>query len=419
MLPVEMALHLELNVRSASLSVNGLVAALERSAPGLESGVFGAVLDQAQGAYLQAVRSGAQPPLVCPRCGGSEWVQRGSRPRVLKTSRGRLAFRLRQVSCRSCACTWSPFVERLGLQPWQRLSEELLERLVGLATEMSYAKASAWGGEMLAASLAPMTIWRAVQQRAPGLRFTAGRRPVRTLELDGTRVPAGDKPRGEEVNLALQIGARRRVRRRWQRAKRLVGFALGAESWPRALPPKLRPQLVVSDGAPGIAPAVSAAYPATRQQRCEWHLVYSLGHSLWLDAAGTTKARRDRLRAELHALLFAPYRGFWRRAAVWRWNGWRLRTYPQSQALVAEALPQVCYPRPSAVRTTSHAEREMRELNRRTNVGVRWSVAGIGNLLRLRLARRLNRDDYTRLWPHRVQSQVVEVQVSAVPMSTV
>lgn len=418
MVPVEMALHLEVNVRSVSLSVNGLVAALERSTPGLESTVFGAVLDQAQGAYLQAVRCGAQPALVCPRCGRSEWVQRGSRPRVLKTSRGRLAFRLRQVSCRICACNWSPFVERLGLQPWQRLSEELLERLVGLATEVSYAKASAWGGELLAATLAPMTIWRAVQQRAPGLRFTPGRRAVRTLELDGTRVPAGDKPRGEEVNLALQIGERQRVRRRWQRTKRLVGFAVGAASWPRVLPRRLRPQLVVSDGAPGIAPAVTAAYPAARQQRCEWHLVYSLGHFLWLDAAGT-KLWRDRLRAELQALLFAPYRGFWRRAAVWRWNGHRLRAYPQSQALVAEALPQVCYPRPSAVRTTGHAEREMRELNRRTNVGVRWSVAGIGNLLRLRLARRLNRDDYTRLWPHHVPSQAVEVQVSAVPMSTV
>ncbi len=43
-------------------------------------------------------------------------------------------------------------------------------------------------------------------------------------------------------------------------------------------------------------------------------------------------------------------------------------------------------------------EREMREVNRRTDVGARWSVSGIMNLVRLRLAKRHHPDDYGRLW---------------------
>jgi hypothetical protein len=89
MLPVEMQLHLDVNVRSAALTVNSLLAALQRVAPELEGEVFGAVLEQAQVAYLRAVREGRQPPIVCPRCGSAAWVQRGCRRRVLRTSRGR------------------------------------------------------------------------------------------------------------------------------------------------------------------------------------------------------------------------------------------------------------------------------------------------------------------------------------------
>ncbi|MFO7742113.1 MAG: hypothetical protein R6X31_07350, partial [Anaerolineae bacterium] len=43
---------------------------------------------------------------------------------------------------------------------------------------------------------------------------------------------------------------------------------------------------------------------------------------------------------------------------------------------------------PQAIKSTSPAERQMREINRRTDVGVRWSIPGVKNLLALDLARR-------------------------------
>jgi hypothetical protein len=53
--------------------------------------------------------------------------------------------------------------------------------------------------------------------------------------------------------------------------------------------------------------------------------------------------------------------------------------------------------RPSE-RTTSVIEREMREINRRADVGARWSISGVDYLLRLRHSQRINPDDFDRVW---------------------
>ena len=62
------------------------------------------------------------------------------------------------------------------------------------------------------------------------------------------------------------------------------------------------------------------------------------------------------------------------------------------------ARSQILFDMPSAERTTSLVERQMREINRRVNVGVRWSVRGVENLMRLSMTHRHNPDDYHRLW---------------------
>jgi hypothetical protein len=43
-------------------------------------------------------------------------------------------------------------------------------------------------------------------------------------------------------------------------------------------------------------------------------------------------------------------------------------------------------------------EREMREINRRSDVGARWSIPGVDHLLRLRHSKRINPDDFNRVW---------------------
>jgi hypothetical protein len=70
----------------------------------------------------------------------------------------------------------------------------------------------------------------------------------------------------------------------------------------------------------------------------------------------------------------------------------------RGREMLRAAAAKVLYPRPSRERTTGAIEREMREINRRTDVGVQWSVSGVDHMLRLRHAQRINPDDFERVW---------------------
>lgn len=408
----EAELHLTINLSASELTINGLVEALEE----LEGELFGSLLEAVQQRHLAAVRAGEAPAIRCEQCGSERWVKRGSRPRRLKTRRGRRQFPLRQVTCRRCGRTWSPLLERLGLAPYQRATEGLQRRLVGLSTETSYRKASRWGRRMLGATLSPMTIWRSVQRRGEAVRFTAGSLRPDRLELDGTCLPVGPRGRGEPVHLAFAVGTRRSPR---HREKRLVGVSLGVGSWPDALPEGLTPELVVHDGERGLDGVVDARYPGSRAQRCAWHLVYALGHQLWRD--GWPKAERDRRSEELRAHIFGPAPPETsRRAAIRRWAERHFAPGSPGARYIGRALDRIAHAEPSSLRTTAHAERAMRELNRRTDIGAPWTLDGIGNLLRLRLAQRHNPDDYDAVWNDKIASEItLETQVSTPLMSRV
>lgn len=53
---------------------------------------------------------------------------------------------------------------------------------------------------------------------------------------------------------------------------------------------------------------------------------------------------------------------------------------------------------PCAISSTSPLERQIREVNRRTDVGARWSVAGVQHLIGLDLVRRFDPAQWQVLW---------------------
>jgi len=193
--------------------------------------------------------------------------------------------------------------------------------------------------------------------------------------------------------LALQVLGRGPGGGRPRARKRLVGFAVGRAAWDTVLRRGATATVVVTDAASGVRERVQAACPQARHQLCEWHLAYTLQHFLGLH--GMPVAPRQALGRELSAILQRGPTAAWPAYRAFRH---RLRHYRQAASLLREAEPYILHGVPPGERTTSLAEREMRELNRRTDVGVRWSEAGVANLLRLRLASRLNPDDYARVW---------------------
>ncbi len=59
--------------------------------------------------------------LHCPRCGSAALIRKGWRPRVLRSSHGRLPLQVQQMRCKSCGRTFRPVNAVLGL-PFGRLS---------------------------------------------------------------------------------------------------------------------------------------------------------------------------------------------------------------------------------------------------------------------------------------------------------
>lgn len=135
MLTLETGIQLPCNVHVSAERINDLAAGLPHLGREIALDVGRRVVEQVQDEHLRQVLEGAAE-LVCCGCGvthsGTEanLVRRGSRSRKLRTSSGVLCFALRQVTCRECGKTWSPFPELLGLLPRQRVTEELERKLV-------------------------------------------------------------------------------------------------------------------------------------------------------------------------------------------------------------------------------------------------------------------------------------------------
>jgi len=393
---VNTEVHLALKVAAEGVKLNELAAGGRGMGQTLACAVIARVLWARQEAELGRVQAGRQE-LACPgcgvvHCGPGSLLRRGRRERTVRTSSGTVRFALRQVSCGACRKTFCPFGSALGLRPRQRVAEELLEELAEGVLELSYRKTCALGRRWLGGTVGPRTLWRAVQDRGREIAFTR-RAPLEVFLVDGTRVRCGRRPHGEAVVLGLQLEGRERGEGRIRVRKRLVGFGLGLGAWDAALAAGRETPLIVTDAASGVRERVAAACPRARHQLCEWHLTHSLKHFLTLH--GVAPAERRALARELAAILGQraararrAYRVFQR----------KLRRYRNVSSLLQQAVPYIMYRRRSAERTTSIAEREMRELNRRTDIGVRWSIPGVRNLLSLKLAHRHNPDDYEVVW---------------------
>src|SRR5687767_4092095 len=112
------------NVEPWSLSINDLASSLPVLGRLLVLEQARRQLETAQDDFVKAVLDG-RAELVCERCGvvhsGPTIMRRGVRARQLKTSSGILQFALKQLTCRDCLRTWSPFARLLGLAPRQRV----------------------------------------------------------------------------------------------------------------------------------------------------------------------------------------------------------------------------------------------------------------------------------------------------------
>ncbi|MFW6029515.1 MAG: ISH6 family transposase [Halanaerobiales bacterium] len=353
--------------------------------------------------YLGEPRTGIQKvptPWKCPRCGSRHgFVRRGwrSKPRTLKTSIGIIEFPLRNISCKKCGKTFSPFPEFWGLEPWQRISKELSEKAIFLATQFSYARSSNTLKELLNNSLAPITIHRMVQKTSGNIDCKNNDIiDPNVLMFDDTKVPAGDKEYGADLLLGIAIESNYRKHNRNHLKKSIISFNIdqGWRDVKLELKNKFKPDTVITDGDIKVKKFIEDVFPNSKIQQCIWHLFKTSDHYLWMDGL-TVPVRRPLLKELSKLVENQDLNGIKVFVEQLQINGLENTANFINRGLkdlftyLEEDIP---------FKATSPIEREMREINRRSDVGARWTVVGLSNLLNLRLAYEKNRKTWNNYW---------------------
>lgn len=372
-------------------------------------------------------------PWACSDCGSVRgFRRRGSqnRQRTLTSRVGKIAVRSKMICCRSCGKRFSPLGQLLGLRAYQRRTDGLSEAAAALAVEVAYAKASRLLAEVGGVDVSARSIRRDVLALA-GDRISpaAGVIDVPVLLLDGTGERAGTAKGGVALHLALGVFCRRNQGERVLCSVELLGATLAEPcSVLFDLIGNLNPALIVIDGEEELSTLAAKKFASTPRQRCLWHLKRGLRKKLlYTDRVGTAAAHR--WCAELDTLLHnawterdltlargrlellagnleldgAPSAAHHLRAAAD--EVFTFLTHPDAGQLVCghKGRPDV---------GTGILERVMREMNRRTDIGVRWSVHGLRRMLMAKLTHKYHHEPWS---PTETTNDPPKVRISLNP----
>ena len=320
--------------------------------------------------------------LICPDCAGDIIIRKGWRKRHLKTSRGSFKLVVLQASCKSCGRTFRPLNDLIGLPFSRRFLDEFVEKGIRVAVDLSFAKASRIIKSLTRCQISAAAIRQKLHAKAAGLKLdnnVCGK----TVLVDSTKVKSGKKMRGSPVHVAITAHKGPQRARRPSIKKRLLHLHVGGSGKLRKHLKRIGAENLVHDGFENLAGC------ATNVQRCSWHLVHQLKYYLRQD--GVRYRLRPFYQNSLKTILWDPENGPEKLKTFIKelqHNGLKQSATHLSNA-EHEAFTWI-NDSGFTYKTTSPLEREMRELNRRADVGVRWSDKGVESVLKLLFYYRLN-----------------------------
>ena len=331
-------------------------------------------------------RDNRQASFSCPRCGRRRFTRKGKRNRIYKCSLGKITIPVVQVRCSGCGHRFSPYKDEIGLSFAERSSQGLNDRQIILTCDVPYRKARDFIHLCLDVSLSPPTVRKLIDRKAATIRSRPVTADGKVVYEDSTKAKAGIKERGESLHLAITAAPGSCLSGRNQMIKEFLFLTTGSGDAIKERLKSLNSRAIVHDGdmdLTGCAPLI---------QRCLWHLPHQLHHFLWQDGLGI-EARRPYVKELITALhgsrsakkMIGQYSKVIERL---RSNG-----FDHASLHLERAKPEIHIALENKIfySTTSPVEREMRELNRRSDVGVRWSVPGVENLLLVKTDMRLNK----------------------------
>lgn len=426
------------DVPEDEVDINDFIVAVSEVARSLPGRIFFQLLESYQldildrylGPRWQLSLAG-DTPWVCKRCGSATGFRRRgkrSRDRKIKTSVGTLAFPLYQVTC-DCGKTFSPFPELLAIEGSRRISEEFKQKIVETAVEIPYGKTARLINSLTFGQISCYQAHRIVQEKGRKIDITPQQSRVNVLLQDSTKVKAGEKDRGENLNLAIGVDSLVQKGKRVSAKKSLFAFGV-APNWQGQKGPlsRVSPRLVITDGEPELVNQSKELYPKARHQRGLWHLQRTTGYYLWKD--GLAKEKREPFTQRLHMILKNKKTSKQEAEKQVQALTRSLQAFgcQRTATYLRNALPDVFTYKENPVAvpllnfydgskstrvftTTSVLEREMREINRRADVGARWSIPGITNNLGLKVARKFKHREWHKLWPSNISNTKIRFEV--------
>ena len=249
--------------------------------------------------------------------------------------------------------------------------------------------------EMLGVSASGKTIHDWVQKKGKESNI-ARHKSTKALALDGTKVCAGGKKNGSDLNLGIGVEERDNLYGRPYNQKKLLAFSVG-KSWNNTIGQcqAIKTNLIISDGENTFDNLSHNLFPNIPRQRCIWHLKRNFGWCL-KEFSGLSKEQREIWSRKLNDVIYDKKST---KEAKRKYSllirDLKEKSYKTAAQYLENAKEYVFTFREKNQKKgsrhlgTSILERLMREVNRRTDVGVRWTDQGVYNLIKLRLIKYL------------------------------
>ncbi|QJR20837.1 hypothetical protein BREVNS_2390 [Brevinematales bacterium NS] len=318
---------------------------------------------------------------------------------------GKITLPQLQIQCKKCGRKLFLTRSLLGVEKRKRQILKDIYR-VALAGALTTYRVAARILSFTGYKIGLSTLWKNLQNIGKKIHFSLLEKEKSCGEADGTGIPVHGKKKGEEVKILLQ--ERQQASPLTGKNTRIAGLLVDnyRTGWDKLLQPIQEKHsfsrfFLVVDGDTGIN---QGKHPGIVFQRCLWHVSYQLKHFLRLDRVKYRSCEWTNIVAETGKACFLGYK-----------NDWQTRLGYQSQRkqhiqnllssfqekrrkhcfyylLRAQKDMFACDSGDGLPGTTSRAERVMRTINQRMDVGV-WKREGATNVLAIRLHYYYNRDE--------------------------
>ena len=339
-------------------------------------------------------------PFRCEKCGQNInfiWKTRHGKKTGILTEFKKIIIKQLQIQCKDCNHKFYITRWLLGIEPRKIIPLDTIKKL-GLIGALTTYRVSEKIISIFGITINKMTVWRSVQKTGEEIKFDLDPEEEASGEADGTGVPIqGIKKRGKEIKTFVQ--------KKKGGGVRIAGLSIGNydSGWDKLFKPliptikKFKKFLLVTDGDTSIFKPLKETVNVVLQ-RCLWHIPYQMKYYLWKD--GVRRKSKKYLYTLSELFEICAIRSLVKDDKI-------IDQMIQSKEKRLQNLISYCdnegYQNCSTYlknaekdlftaiknrlhgKTTSHAERVMRTINMRINVG-KWSQEGALNVNKVRLA---------------------------------